>query len=209
MRPTLPLACLAIAAPAALLAQASADPPTTPFVRVEIDGALNLRPEPSTQADRITRFADGSLLRNLGCGTYEARAWCEVETVLGGVAGWAAAEFLAPYAGADPAALMTPNVPADIVADAAYGRLAGAIASASIIDYRLRVAAGGLLTVEPVEQPDGTIVLLFDPEGRILAELEPADAAAVLEFGEGADVLLRLVETLGVGGDYAVNLRLD
>jgi hypothetical protein len=60
-----------------------------------ISDALNIRAEPSSQADVVADASAGTVLRNYGCQEAEGRHWCRVERVEGNTArGWAAAEYL-------------------------------------------------------------------------------------------------------------------
>lgn len=65
------------------------------FWQVSVSGSLNVRSAPSTSAPVVIAFADGTVLRNLGCQDAEDRTWCEVAQPDGdGVHGWAAGDFL-------------------------------------------------------------------------------------------------------------------
>lgn len=60
-------------------------------------GHLNVHSDPSTDAPRLGRFSNGAALRDIGgCSENGGREWCEVMAYEGGLAGWAAREFLAP-----------------------------------------------------------------------------------------------------------------
>ncbi len=203
------LAALISIATVAAEAQTEMPWPDTPFVEVRTDSALNLRRAPSTEAERITRFADGTMLRRIDCLAIEGRHWCEVEIVGGGIAGWAAAEYLAAYYGADPAALMMPAVAADSVTDTSGGRLAGTLPPAAIHDFRISVGAATTLSIAPVAIPSGVTVIVFGSDGQALTELTSEAAAKSLEFLSGDQVLVRLVEMAGRGGDYDLELRID
>lgn len=57
--------------------------------------ALKLRAEPSSRAAVLGEFADGTVLRNLGCKQEGTQHWCQVATVEGAaLQGWAPARFL-------------------------------------------------------------------------------------------------------------------
>jgi heat shock protein HslJ/uncharacterized protein YraI len=60
-----------------------------------ITSRLNLRVEPSTNADVVAQLRAGSSNENLGCERRNDRDWCRLR-VDDGVEGWAAAEFLVP-----------------------------------------------------------------------------------------------------------------
>lgn len=58
-------------------------------------GSLNLRADPSSGADVVTRLNNGQNVRNLGCRMAEGRRWCRVATLADpGSEGWAAGDFL-------------------------------------------------------------------------------------------------------------------
>jgi uncharacterized protein YraI len=54
---------------------------------------LNLRAAPSASAPLVAAFANGEILRNLGCRTEGSSRWCRVERVLG-PSGWVSARYL-------------------------------------------------------------------------------------------------------------------
>jgi hypothetical protein len=149
------------------------------------------------------------LLRNIGCDSHEDRNWCEVEALDGSIAGWAAAEFLLPYVGADPAALTTPAIAADSVARTAAGQVSGNLAMAGISDHLITLNSGDILTVVASALPVGARAIVFGPQGEILAEIDAADAPTSIEFAESGEALLRLVEMEGRGGVYEIDLRID
>jgi hypothetical protein len=57
---------------------------------------VNLREQPSTRSDVLTKYKAGELLSNLGCRSAEGRAWCDVQKIRGGKRGFVAAEFINP-----------------------------------------------------------------------------------------------------------------
>jgi uncharacterized protein YraI len=72
-------------------------------------GHLNVHTAPSVDAFRVGRYNNGSVLRNIdGCSTNEGREWCEVMAYDGGLAGYVAAEFLAPVSQRRAAAPVAP-----------------------------------------------------------------------------------------------------
>ncbi|MBF9030572.1 hypothetical protein HKCCE3408_09205 [Rhodobacterales bacterium HKCCE3408] len=61
------------------------------------EGHLNVHTDPSTDAPRIGRYPNGTILRDIGgCRPGDGRDWCEVMAEGGGLAGYVAREFLAP-----------------------------------------------------------------------------------------------------------------
>ena len=57
--------------------------------------ALNLRKTPSPQAAVVARFANGAVLRNLGCKNAQGQRWCRVEAVVNAAqSGWVNGHYL-------------------------------------------------------------------------------------------------------------------
>jgi uncharacterized protein YraI len=72
-------------------------------------GHLNVHTGPAIDAPRLGRFNNGAVLRDIGgCAEHGGREWCEVMAYEGGLAGWAAREFLAPVSPRRAAAPVTP-----------------------------------------------------------------------------------------------------
>jgi hypothetical protein len=72
-------------------------------------GHLNVHANPDIDAQRLGRFNNGAVLRDIGgCAEHGGREWCEVMAYEGGLAGWAAREFLAPVSPRRAAAPVTP-----------------------------------------------------------------------------------------------------
>jgi hypothetical protein len=195
--------------PALAFAQDQLPLPGTRYVVVDTDDAANPRMEPSEEASRVTRFADGTILRNIGCGMYVGQGWCEVESVAGGVAGWTSAQLLRPYSGADPAALLSPAVAANSTEAATPGRVNGVLSPATVRDYSLDVAAGTVLTVSVRSIPEGGVLIVFDKSGDALAEMDNPLASASVEFGEATSILLRLVEKSGAKGEFEFDVAVE
>ena len=70
---------------------------------------LNLRQQPSTTADIVGGYADGTIVDNLGCQRVAARIWCDVQQLGGGPRGFVAAEFLKPAISPDGSAASGPD----------------------------------------------------------------------------------------------------
>lgn len=89
------------------------------FWRVKVDGGLNLRAEPSAGAAIVTRLANGTELRNLGCRMAEARTWCRVATLADpGFEGWAAGDYLVEGSGEGVATQLPDMAPVEEAPDA-------------------------------------------------------------------------------------------
>ncbi|MBE9638485.1 SH3 domain-containing protein [Salipiger mangrovisoli] len=196
------------AAPALAPAQEAPPLPQSSFVYVTSEGTLRLRHAPSTDAPVITELDPGALLRNLGCAA-APDPWCQVQSLDGAQAGWVAASYLAPFAGADPAALSSPAVSATETRqlDLRAGLLFGTLAPGGIHD---------LITAAP---PDQAVTLSLDAPGNIgiAAFVRPATLLArgdpgtplSLVLPEGGDLLIRLVDRSGAGGDWRLSIALD
>lgn len=64
-------------------------------VQLSGDGVLNVRDAPRVNAQKIGKFEDGRILRNVGgCTISNGQQWCNVQASDGGVIGWVAARFL-------------------------------------------------------------------------------------------------------------------
>lgn len=75
-------------------------------------GPLTLRAAASTGAGIVTRLANGTPLRNLGCRMAEGRRWCRVATLSDpGLEGWAAGKFLVEGSGEGAATQLPDMIP--------------------------------------------------------------------------------------------------
>jgi hypothetical protein len=75
-------------------------------------GTLNLRESASAGAGLVTRLANGTPLRNLGCRMAEGRRWCRVATLSDpGFEGWAAGDFLVEGSGQGAATQLPDMIP--------------------------------------------------------------------------------------------------
>lgn len=206
---------LALLAPGFAVAQSEPQPlPTSAFVTVDIDGSLNLRLEPSTEAGRITRLADGTILRRVACGLFDttgedASGWCEVETLDGATAGWASAAYLSPYAGADPAALTNLAIAPDRREETGPGPLSGALPAAGIVDHVIAVPEGTVLKIVAELLPETAVASLLDAEGTILGRPDQSSGPVEIEFTSAGTAVLRLLDTGGTDGLYAFTLGFD
>lgn len=90
-----PTESAAISAAPAVEAGAVEGPESWTVGGLASDDALKLRAEPSSRAAVLGEFADGTVLRNLGCKQEGTQHWCQVATVEGtALQGWAPARFL-------------------------------------------------------------------------------------------------------------------
>lgn len=190
------------------LAQSSDPWPETDFLRVSIDGALNLRAGPTTDAERVRRLPDGTLLRRIACQAGPDEDWCEVETLKGDFEGWAAVRFLRPWFGADPAALESPAVaPDERLTAEAPGRFAGRIERGGVVDLLLTIPTDRQLTIA-VDTPDGIGTALFSADGsRIDANRGAAEYSVILL--QGSEILVRIADMTGESGDWSLDVGLD
>jgi hypothetical protein len=61
---------------------------------------LNLREKPSPHAQKIAQFANGTILRNLGCKNTRGQRWCRVEGLQhSSLRGWVNGHYLRESAG--------------------------------------------------------------------------------------------------------------
>ncbi|WP_343503740.1 SH3 domain-containing protein [Alloyangia pacifica] len=205
---SLPRALLVALPLAAPLQAQPTPPPQSAFVYVTSDGSLRMRGAPSTEAPVITELDPGALLRNLGC-VEDPQPWCQLQSLDGARAGWVAAGYLAPFAGADPAALSSPAVPAT---ETAQLELRGGLTYGTL-------AAGGILDLITSAPADQAVTLSLEAPGNIgfAAFVRPAtllargDAAApiTLVLPEGGDLLIRLADRSGAGGDWQLLISLE
>lgn len=75
----------------------------------EVLAPLNLREMPSTTSPVMTTYPVGTILANMGCISFENRAWCYVQEFGGGPVGHVASEFLKPAVAADGSVAMGPD----------------------------------------------------------------------------------------------------
>lgn len=202
------LAFLAALMPSLASAQSVAPILVTDFVAVSIEGSVNLRAGPTTASERLARLEDATLLRRVDCERIAEETWCEVETLDAGLEGWIAAEFLVPWFGADPAALDTPAVGADQMAEIEIpGRYGGTLGRGQIVDLLFSLEADGVIEVT-VLADDGVGFALFDAEAERLLTARGASGPLSTETGRG-DMLLRLADMTGRGGDWEIAVTSD
>lgn len=189
-------------------AQSPVEIPSTDFAQVSISGTLNLRAGPTTEAERMTRVVDGQLLRLVACKAGADQVWCEVETLDGGIEGWAAAQFLRNWFGADPAVLESPAVaPNERVAVEAPGRFAGQLDQGEVFDLLMAVPKDGDVIIT-LDAPDSVGIALFSMEGSVIETARGgAEIAAVLL--DSSEVLVRIADMAGAPADWGLDVRLD
>ncbi|MCT4371522.1 SH3 domain-containing protein [Yangia mangrovi] len=167
-----------------------------------------MRGAPTTEAPVVTELDPGALLRNLGC-VADPQPWCQLQSLDGARAGWVSAVYLAPFAGADPAALSSPSVAAT---ETMQLELRGGLTQGTL-------GAGGILDLITSAPPDQAVTLSLDAPGNIgiAAFVRPAtllargDAGApiTLVLPEGGDLLIRLADRSGAGGNWQLLISLD
>ncbi len=197
---------LTLAAP--LQAQPVAQLPQSEFVYVTSEGSLRMRGAPSTGAPVVTELDPGALLRNLGC-VEDPQPWCQLQSLDGARAGWAAAGYLAPYAGADPAALRSPAVPATETQELELrgGLVHGTLAPGGIHDLITTAPADEAVTLS-LAAPGNIGIAAFVRPATLLARGD-AGAPLTLILPEGGDLLIRLADRSGAGGDWQLLISLD
>jgi hypothetical protein len=148
------------------------------------------------------------LLRRIGCETGPSESWCEVETLDGDIEGWAAARFLRPWFGADPAALESPSVAADerLTAEAP-GRFAGRVERGEFIDLLLTAPMDREVTIA-VDTRDGTGTALFAADGSRIDAREGTGNYTVVPL-DGTEILVRIADMAGEGGNWSLDVSLD
>ncbi|WP_226622649.1 SH3 domain-containing protein [Alloyangia pacifica] len=200
------LAALPLAAP--LQAQPAPVLPQTDFVYVTSEGTLRMRGAPSTEAPVITELDPGALLRNLGC-VSDPQPWCQLQSLDGARAGWVAAGYLASFAGADPAALASPDVPATEIRNMEMGGglLYGTLPPAGILDLVTSAPADEAVTLT-LDAPGNIGLAAFVRPATLLARGD-AGTPVTLVLPEGGELLLRLADRSGAGGDWQLRISLD
>ncbi|MAM62447.1 SH3 domain-containing protein [uncultured Maritimibacter sp.] len=146
------LLSLLVMSGAALSQSGSQDPdtylPDTDFVVIRADGSVNMRAGPDTDANRIQRLPDGTLMRRVACEAGADESWCEVELADGSLEGWVAARFLMPWYGADPFALESSAIPSDRRIEVrGEGAYVGTLAKGEILDLMLSAPAETVVEV--------------------------------------------------------------
>jgi len=155
-----------------------------------VSGVLNLRQEPSINANIIARYPLGTILDNLGCRRAAGRIWCDVQQLGGGPRGYVAAEFIKPAASPDGSVAMGPD---DSALRAGQGQFdaSGHIPCAQTIgqpmaqcEFSVARAGGGYATVV-IKKTDGSSRVIFfrmgRPMGADTSEADPGEFSATKE----------------------------
>ncbi|ANT62425.1 hypothetical protein AYJ57_18645 [Salipiger sp. CCB-MM3] len=189
------------------MAQAQSTPQSA-LVYVTSQSSLRMRGGPSTEASVIAELDPGALLRNLGCIT-APEPWCQIQSLDGARAGWVAAEYLAPFAGADPAALSSPAVPATELRDLDLrpGLIYGTLAAGGILDLVTSAPADEAVTLT-LDAPGNIALAAFVRPATLLARGD-AGTPVTLVMPEGGDLLIRLADRSGAGGDWQLLFAFD
>ncbi|WP_353471764.1 SH3 domain-containing protein [Salipiger sp. H15] len=208
MTPRAALLALVLGLPPALQAQTVPPLPETAFVFVTSGGTLRLRDAPSTTSPVLAQLEPGQLLRNLGC-LAEPEPWCQVQSLDGARAGWVAGGYLAPFAGADPAALSSPAVPATQLRELELGPglVEGALAPGEILDLVTRAAPDEAISLR-LDAPGNIALAAFVRPATLLARGDAGTPVSVV-LPEGGDLLIRLADRSGAGGDWQLIITLD
>ena len=149
-----------------------------------VSRGLNLREQPSTSAARITSYANGTILDNLGCQRVGKRVWCDVQIFGGGLRGYVAAEYLKPAISPDGSAAMGPD---DSALRAGQGKFeaTGNVPCAESVgqpmmqcEFGVARAGGGYATVV-IKKPTGLTRTIFFRMGKAVgADTSQADGYA-------------------------------
>lgn len=191
-----------------VIAQDAATLDQSDFVAVAIDGSVNMRAGPTTEAERMTRLSDGTILRRVGCGAHSDEDWCEVETLDGATEGWVVARFLVPHAGADPLALSNAAfLPDEVMRMEDPGAISGVLEPGGIVDVPFTAPADSLVAVT-LDAPAGIGSAVFAVDGTLLTQGDAGIEMAVV-LPEGGDLVIRVVDTAGAGGNWTVGVRVD
>lgn len=178
------------------------------YARVEIGGALNMRDGPSTESDRISRIESGEVVRVVTCQSRPEQDWCEVETAVGDQEGWVAARFLRPYHGADPSALeMYGLSPDERRSVERPGKLNGQLAQGGIVDLVVSLPPDALLVLD-LDASSGIRLGTFGVNGEPLVQGD-ASSNTELVLPDGGDVLIRIADMSGNGGDWILDVRIE
>ncbi|WP_236544433.1 SH3 domain-containing protein [Roseovarius atlanticus] len=182
--------------------------PDTDFVVINIDGSVNMRAGPTTDATRLQRLPDGTLLRRVACQAGADEPWCEVELADGSLEGWVAARFLMAWYGADPFALESAAIPSDRrIEGRGEGSYAGALEKGEILDLMLSPPADTVVGVT-LEAAVSIGTTVFSQDGAALASERGTSELAVL-LPEGGKLLIRIADMLGDGGNWKLVVAYD
>ncbi|OWU70495.1 SH3 domain-containing protein [Marinibacterium profundimaris] len=182
--------------------------PDTDFVVVRIDGSVNMRAGPTTEANRLQRVPDGTLLRRVACEAGTDESWCEVELADGSLAGWVAARFLMPWYGADPFALESAAIPSDRRIEVrGEGAYSGTLAKGEILDLMLSPPADAVVGVT-LEAAASIGTTAFSQDAAPLASGRGTSELAVL-LPEGGKLLIRIADMVGDGGNWKLDVAYD
>jgi heat shock protein HslJ len=180
---------------------------------VEVTTALRLRGAPSTDAEILDQFGDGSILSNLGCAVSGERTWCDVQPMQGGPRGFVAASYLrpavapdgVPHFGADDSPLRAGQGDFD-----ARGSVQCEVdgGEAEWCEFSVARAGGGYATVV-IERPDGGRRAIFftmgTPVGADLAQADGDMRFSVERVGDDhlvrtGRVVYRIPDAVVLGG---------
>lgn len=163
---------------------------------------LNLREQPSTGAQIVSRYAEGTILDNLGCQRAEGRVWCDVQQLGGGPRGYVSAEFLTPAVSPDGSVATGPDDSALRAGQGQFdatGKLPCAQAAGQPMSecaFGVARAGGGYATVV-VTRPDGRTRAIFFRMGRPLGA-DTSQADGYPEFSATKESDLNLIR---IGGE--------
>ncbi|MGA9252111.1 MAG: SH3 domain-containing protein [Roseobacter sp.] len=166
-------------------------------------GTLNLRESASAGAGLVTRLANGTPLRNLGCRMAEGRRWCRVATLSDpGFEGWVAGDFLVEGSG-QGAATQLPDmipVPADsedaVVPGTAYHatgsvecvRRADAVAQSCAFGVTRQGNGTGAVTIEWPE--GGSRTIFFEAGTPVSYDQSQADRGREMTVSRDGDTTI-------------------
>jgi hypothetical protein len=142
-----------------------------------VDGALNMRAEPSTSAAVVMQFANGAVLRNKGCRQVDDMRWCAVERPEDPqVKGWAAAQYLREAAGPQSATT------ADALTAGGYNAEGAVPCSAGKDSFDMTCAFGVLRSAT------GASITLTRPDTGTARQLTFTTADAAFATDDGAEL---------------------
>jgi hypothetical protein len=193
------------------------------FYRVATSGggSLNLRGNPSSGADVVTRLNNGQNLRNLGCRMTEGRRWCRVATLADpGYKGWAAGDFLIEGSN-DPSAGTRSASPSSASSAAGSGdgsstvvvkfpsgssgtELTGSLAPGEARRYVLGAASGQNLYVRVAAQGKDTYYQIFNPDNSFLLDQVSSSQEYRGQLWQSGDHVIEVINRGGSTSPYNV-----
>ena len=179
-------------------------------------GPLNLRSRPSAGARVVTRLANGSNVRNLGCRMAEGRRWCRVATLADpGYEGWAAGEFLIEGS-ANPSPESQAGTPGEssservhFAAGTSGAELTGTLAPGASRRYLLHAKNGQDLYVRVAAQGPDIYYQIFNPDGSFLLDQMTSSQEYRGQLWQSGDHAVEVINRGDRASSYQVIFGID